>query len=304
MVDYSQLTSEYIESLLSHTQSLFNHVYYFTQDLSHPPGRSHRGAAVNTVDIREKREDFLRELANTACNWVYSKSRYQQILMRELERREGDAPNAASQLKAQTKRKFRKGHPQGQFGELLLFNFLQHFFHAVPLLRKMPLTTTSGVERYGADAIHYALSGSTNVLYLGEAKSYTSKYGFKRAFHESLSSILKSYDDLDNELDLYVYDDFIEEPLNDLARDFKDGCLDNIRHELVSVVAYHENNSINGDSEDIIKQEIRRTVKARYASVDGDAYDNIDERLPDRMHYVIFPIWQFDEFITKFEDSL
>ena len=96
-VDYSQLTSRDIESLLSHTQSLFNHVYYFTQDLSYPPGRSHRGAAVNTVDIREKRKDFLRELANTACNWVYSNSRYKEIIKRELEKREGDELNAISQ---------------------------------------------------------------------------------------------------------------------------------------------------------------------------------------------------------------
>lgn len=61
--------------------------------------------------------------------------------------------------------KFRKGCPQGQYGELLLFNFIQHFFKAAPLLRKMPITTNPGLERHGADAIHYLDNGDEQIFF-------------------------------------------------------------------------------------------------------------------------------------------
>ena len=91
------------------------------------------------------------------------------------------------------KSKFRMVKPQGQFGELLLLNFLQHIFRAAPLLRKMSITTNPGLERFGADAIHYRPMGKEHVFYIDESKCYETKYRFNEAFKKSLESILKSY---------------------------------------------------------------------------------------------------------------
>jgi len=294
-----------VEALLSNTKNLFNHVYHFVQDRSHPPGATHRGAAINVVDIKEQREEFLRELGNTAINWVYSKAKYDQLLQKELAEREGDAPNAHAQLAAQAKKKFRRGRPQGQFGELLLFNFLQYFCRAAPLLRKMPLTTNSAIERHGADAIHYANANGTNQIFVGEAKAYRSTYSFSQAFDTSISSILESFENLSSELELYVFDEFVEQPLSNLARSLKEGQLERTRYELVCVVAYHEtDSSASAHTEEDIKAQIERIVEKRYNAVKWSSFQEVEGRVIERMHYVIFPIWKFDALLDAFEKSI
>lgn len=300
----NDITTSDLDRLVSHTSSLINHVHYFIQTPILPPGGSHRGCAINTVDLQEQRVEFLRELRNTASNWVYSKAKYDELFRAEMERRGYDAQNAAAQIAAQVKQKFRPGYPQGQFGELLLFNFVQHFFKAAPLLRKMALTTNVGLERNGADAIHYCRRDEQHVIYIGEAKTYESKYSFKSAFEASIASIWQSYNNLAKELELYVYDDFIDKPLRPVARDIKDGKLDNVRRELVIVVAYNETRDKSADSEEKIKQQIEDIVKSRYASVGNSCDEFSKDPMLSRLHYIVFPIWGLDELLRAFERSL
>jgi len=144
-----------MEHLLTHTEALLNHIFWFKQDLKLKPTKDHIGSAINWTDIADRKHDFLRELINTVGSWVYSKDKARRILDERM-RATGDVANASTFLTTQAFSKFRPGHPQGQFGELLLFNFIQHFFQAVPLLRKQRITTSNGHERFGADAIHYS----------------------------------------------------------------------------------------------------------------------------------------------------
>ncbi len=43
------------------------------------------------------------------------------------------------------------------------------------------------------DAIHYKNSGWKNIIILGEAKTYSSKYKFATAFSDALNSIINTY---------------------------------------------------------------------------------------------------------------
>ena len=91
---------------------------------------------------------------------------------------------------------------------------------AVPLLRKMPIMTSSEHERFGADAIHYKVENDKNIIILGEAKTYTSKYRFNQAFEDALNSILDTYTHYRDELKLYVHEDFLDDKMNKIAEDF------------------------------------------------------------------------------------
>jgi hypothetical protein len=146
--------------------------------------------------MQEYRDEFCREIVNTIPEWVYSQKKAAAVLDTLIS--EGRSQqNAQTALTTLTFEKFRNSRKeklliQGQFGELLLFNFMQSFFKCVPLLRKMPITTSVEMERFGADAIHYKYSGDKNLFYLGEAKTYSSKYQFNTAIADAIGSIIKT----------------------------------------------------------------------------------------------------------------
>lgn len=288
------------DHLLSHTESLMNQMFWFQQTISKPKAASHRGVAVKYVDIKELKQGFIRELKCTAMNWVYSKKKYAQLLQDELPKRGGDVMNVQGYLYEVADQKFRKGCPQGQFGELLLFNFIQHFFKAPPLLRKMPITTNPGVERHGADAIHYREIQDAKIFILGESKCYLSKYQFNTALKASIDSIFTSFNNIENELILYQYDDFIDPELKGVAADLKDGKLDGARFELVCLVAYEETKSIEAPTEDEIKAKIKACINERWSGVADDVYDGIKQNLVERINYVVFPIWGLEALLNEF----
>ncbi|PKL35154.1 MAG: DUF1837 domain-containing protein [Spirochaetae bacterium HGW-Spirochaetae-1] len=291
-----------MEHLLSHTQSLFNHIYWFKQDLQLLPRKDHIASAINWTDIKERKHEFLRELINTVTSWVYNNEQTQQIIERRLKLTEGDHGNAASFLTNQALSKFRPGHPQGQFGELLLFNFIQHFFKAVPILRKQRITTSTGHERFGADAIHFCNDEiNNNNIFLGESKCYKSEYKFKEAFEVSLSSISNTFKNFDNELDLYVYDDFIEPELQEIAEKYKNNVLDNVHFELVCLIAYNENKARTGEKESEIKDSIKTIIEKRCSSINLECYNSVQKSLLSRINYVIFPIWELDQLLYDFQ---
>lgn len=287
-------------SLLSNTDALINQVYWFEQKIEKPKAASHRGSAITYVDIMEKRDDFLRELKSTMLNWVYSNEKYESIYSEELTKRNNDELNTNAYLFNLVQEKFRKGHPQGQFGELLLFNFIQYFFSAPPLLRKMSITTNPKLERNGADAIHYFSDGEKDVFILGESKCYESKYSFNKAIEASVSSIVESFNNIDNELILYLYDDFVNPALEKIAKDFKDGKSKDARIELVCLIAYNETTNVDDESEEEIKNRIKECILDRCASTNDDIYKGIRASIVSRIHYIIFPFWQLDKLLKNF----
>lgn len=298
----NELDSHDIEVFLTHTDSLLNHVYWVKHDFALKPTKDHLATCINFSDINERRNDFLRELVNTISSWVYNRKIIKKIIDEKLEQTNGDLGNASTFLTTQAFSKFRPGAPQGQFGELLLFNFIQFFFRAVPLLRKQRIITSVGHERFGADAIHFKKEQKNNLFFLGESKCYSSNYKFKKAFEDSLSSIVTTFKNIDKELDLYVYDDFIEPGLEEIAKSYKAGKLSNVHFELVCLIAYNETNEIHGINEKEIKISILDIIKKRCESLENDIFDAVSGGILSRLNYIIFPFWKFDELLDEFQN--
>ena len=290
-----------IDSLLVCTDPLLHNVYTFDCSGHAMPGKSHRVAAIAHQDVFERRVDFLRELRNTVSSWVYSKKKYTQLYNDELAARGYDVQNVASHIQSLISEKFRKGYPQGQFGELLLFNLLQHFFKAAPMLRKMPITTNPSVERHGADAIHFRPSGGKNIVFIGEAKTYSSKYKFKNALDDAVESILKAAIGFASELNLYVYDDFIDEDLREVAAKIKRNTLEDVVFELVCIVSYSENDkSKTGKTQREIEECIEKCVVGQL-NKHAAAYSHHDPIAFGKIHFVICPFWDFGKLLEGFD---
>lgn len=289
---------------LSHTQSLFNHVYWFKNDLTLTPNKDHIGSAIQWSDIIERKDDFLKELVNTIVSWVYNNEACKKIIDERLEITNNDYGNANNFLTNQAYLKFRPGKPQGQFGELLLYNFIQHFFKAVPILRKQRIATSIGFERFGADAIHFKIENNQNVFILGESKCYSSDYQFKNAFKSSLESIIDSVKNFSKELDLYIFDDFIEPELEKIAKLYKQNKLQNFQLELVCLIAYAETKDVKGKNENEIRDSIREIIIERCTNLDKSCYDGIEQNTLARLNYIIFPIWELDNLLKKFMNKV
>lgn len=292
-----------MNDLLSHTESLFNHIYWFKQDFGIKPKKEHYGSAINWTDISERKDEFVSELMNTITSWVYNKADVKKIVDDRFAQT-GDLGNATNHLTNLAYSKFRKQRPQGQLGELLLFNFMQFFFEAVPLLRKQSITTTTGMERFGADAIHYKPENGENILYLGESKCYESKYQFKSAFKSAVGSISTTFASLSKELNLYVHDGFIEPRLEDVAKKYKAGTLDNVRFELVCLIAYNENKALTMSNEAEIKKSIQSVIAERCKSLEDKDYGSCEAHVLDRVNFIVFPIWELDALLNTFQNSI
>lgn len=288
------------DHLLSNTDSLMKQMFWFQQTITQPKAASHHGVAIKYMDLKEMRNTFILELKTTAMNWVYSRKKYNQLFQDELPKRKGDAMNVQSYLQQVAEHKFRKGCPQGQFGELLLFNFVQHFFKAPPLLRKMSITTNPAIERHGADAIHYKEFADNHIFILGESKCYESKYKFNAALKKSVDSIFTSFENIEQEMVLYYMDDFIDPELQPIATALKDGDLSNARFELVCMVAYEETSDIDAASENEIKANIEACITDRWNNAPADLYDTRRPHVVDRINYVVFPAWGLDKLLGDF----
>jgi hypothetical protein len=287
--------------LLSHTDSLLDQMFWFEQTIEKPKAASHRGVAIKYIDLKEKKDAFIHELKSTALDWVYSRAKYQQLFDDEMSRRGKSPANIHSYIQIVAEEKFRKGSPQGQFGELLLFNFVQHFLKAPPLLRKMKITTNPALERNGADAIHYNQdSAKQHLLILGESKCYESKYKFNAALDASIKSIITSFNNIEKELVLYYMDDFIDAELEMVAQDFLRGKLANARFELVCLIAYEETKSVDASSEHEIRKNIEDCLIARWNDVADDVYEGIRKPLIERINYIVFPVWGLETLLSAF----
>lgn len=291
-----------VSGLKTFTRDLMNHVYFFKHDFSIKPQKDHHLTAVNYTDIQERKEDFLNALVNTVSSWVYNKALQQKIINEKVDD-SNDWAYAGAFLTNEANRKFRPGHPQGQFGELLLFNFLQHFFDAVPLLRKQRITTNKNLERNGADAIHFNMKEGKNIFFLGESKCYESKYKFKDAFEASLVSIANTFNTIEKELDLYIYDDFVESQLVDVAKSYKKGTLKNVKFELVCIIIYEEHKKIKSRNEEQIKNEIFEIVHEKCISLGDNCFKDV-EQLIDRINFIIFPVWALNQMLESFQKKV
>ena len=302
------MTKEDIKTRLINNDALFKNIYVVEQQFDIvPEDRKHYGAAVSYQDIMELRSDFLEQLIDTVVDWVYSSEKYADLKAKFIESGKSEGA-AASQVVRKAKAKFRRGDDklliQGQLGELLLFHFIQRFKGAVPLLRKMSITTSAEHERYGADAVHYKIEDEKNVIVLGEAKAYTSDYQFSSAFKKAIDSILDTYKKFRSELGLYLHEDFLDKDMDVVAEGILENTLPNVEIELVSLILYSETKTISGTNEGEIKEQIKNIIQNRYKAFDNEKIPIKDNPILRRITYIVFPIWKFEELATEFQNML
>lgn len=290
-----------VDSLLSNTDLLFSNIHAFQFGVHKIPGKSHRGLCITHQDLNERKDQFISELRNTMSSWVYSKEKFKKILGDLEIERGGDIQNAHAELTRLVKSKFRTGYPNGQFGELLLFNLIQHYYKAAPLLRKMPITTSPNVERHGADAIHYRPSAGLHTVYLGEAKSYP-KSGFRASLNHAVESIMGAHDNFQTEIQNYVNDGFIDDQLVPVATKIKNNALQPLKVELVCIASYGETKQKSGASETEIKKSIEKIVNERICKFNGKCINGCVPAVLSRLHLFVMPFWKFPDLLTNFED--
>lgn len=287
--------------------SLFNMIGVIVQQYDIlPNNKEHIGAYIEYQDIQELRDGFVEELSDTIVDWIYSSEKYEEIKKKLVN--SGKSEAAASQyIGRKAKNKFRANKNsesiliQGQMGELLLYHFIQKCMKAVPLLRKMNIATSSDHERFGADAIHFKIENDKNIIILGEAKTYTTKYKFNEAFSDALDSILNTYNKHRSELGLYVHEDFLDDEMNVVAEKYLNNTLKSIEIQLVSIVTYNEISQIDKIDENTIRNNIKKIIEDRYRNYDKNKIDMNKNPILSRITYIVFPVWDLKELAEKFQ---
>ncbi len=287
--------------------SLFNMIGVIVQQYDIlPNNKEHIGAYIEYQDIQELRDGFVEELSDTIVDWIYSSEKYEEIKKKQVN--SGKSEAAASQyIGRKAKSKFRANKNsenvliQGQMGELLLYHFIQKCMKAVPLLRKMNIATSSDHERFGADAIHFKMENDKNIIILGEAKTYTSKYKFNEAFSDALDSILNTYNKHRSELGLYIHEDFLDDEMNVVAEKYLNNTLKSVEIQLVSIVIYNELSKIDKIDENTIRNNIKKIIEDRYRNYDKNKIDMKKNPILSRITYIVFPVWDLKELAEKFQ---
>jgi hypothetical protein len=296
-----------LEPLVAKTDALLNTMYAVQEGFGLTlPEIKHVGTCINFIDLKEMRKQFIEELTNTVITYVYAPSR--QTKLRDLLVAEGrDEAAAWRQLYKRARRKFRPSSLQSQFSELLLCNLLQHYYRAVPLVRKMSLTTNPKLERNGADAIHISRADDAYRLYIGEAKTYDRKHGgLKEALVDAIKDLIgKHYTNHETELDLYTYEDFVPPELEEIARQYRAGTLSNVEVHLVCIVAYDEKTDVVGSNRQEKLDCIMHTLREAIAqAAKAKAIVKIPQELLPRVNCIFFPVQKMDELIGAFKAEL
>ena len=304
------VNEKYIKDHLIKNDALFNYIHVIEQNFDIiPDTHNHFGACIDYQDLTELRDEFLRQLYDSIVDWVYSNEKYNELKNIAIKNGKTDAA-ASSEITIRARDKFRANRDsndilvQGQFGELLLFHFIQRFQKAIPLLRKMKITTSTEHERFGADAIHFKYENKKPIIVLGEAKTYTSNYKFTQAFEDAITSILKTHQNHRKEINLYVHEDFLDPEMDQIAEQFINNNLKNVEVHLVCIVVYNEKSDIKGNSREEIIQKITNVIENKYADFDKKKIDLETNSILKRVTYIVFPIWKLDELAKTFQQMI
>lgn len=292
------------DALLTKTEALLRKLHFVEDSFGLKPNKDHIGTCIGYSDLVEMRADFIREIQATLTSYVFSAHR-QKKMRRRYVAGGRDESAAYDMVRMKARDKFRPYSTQGQLMELLLFNLLQHFFKAAPLLRKMPMTTSPGHERFGADAFHFRNDKGNYRLYLGEAKAYrpgTGRLGV--ALKDAIESILGHHAKHRDELNLYIYEDVIPKDLEDIAERYLEGKLDGIEVHLVCLVAYEARTNPSGTNATEILESVISSLRADAARLKADFFNEVPPALLPRLNYVLFPINDIDGLINTFHRQL
>lgn len=285
-----------IESLLPKMDAFMRTMHHVSMDLTIEPKKKHIATCIDYSDLNQLRSEFLQEMISSVTRYVYSKGKQKEIVAAESVDRELEDAQAILQQRA--KDKFRPSSVKGQFSELLLFNLLNYHFKAVPIIRKMKLTTNTELERNGADAIHLGKVDGKYVLYLGEAKTYTS--GFKAAFKKALESILETFNHHRDELNLYKYEDFLEPELRSIAESYINNKL-KIEVHFVCIISYCCGKmSLAADRAATIEKYME-SIQEETKKIKTTDYPEIEDSIKARINYIFMPVDELDTLINAFK---
>lgn len=303
-----------LEKLLTNVDAFINTMHVVREDFELEPQKEHVGTCINFQDLKELRTEFIEELIYTVTNYVYSKNKQQGLI--ETFMKEGrDESSAYNKIRKKSVKKFRSkskdggsSHLQGQFSEILLFNLLQYYFKATPLVRKMPITTNPEIERHGADAIHIGKDNNGNyILYIGEAKTYNRKNGgVKEALKDAVGDIVsKHYDDHREELDLHVYEDHLPKELQEIGEGYLNGTLKEIEVHLVCIVTYDNKNFKFASNRKEILDGVVNNIREDLKNVSkSKVFEKIPDYIKPRLNYIIFPVSDMNNLIELFAEEL
>jgi len=296
-----------IRGLLDKIDSLISTMHYVKADVKLSPEKEHLVTCLKYQGVNQMRKEFIWRLTNSIVKYVLSKTKIKDRF-NELTNAEGlDEGDAHAELFQQARQYFRTSDIKGQFSELLLLNFLQYHFQAMPVVRKMTITTNTEVERHGADAIHLGQSEEAGyTIYLGEAKKYTS--GFETAFKNAIKSILTAYKEHRNELQLYKYEEFLEPEVRALIKDYLN-LKQTLPAKLVVIISYCAGTAPIKTSEEEYHQhylqhvidECLKIKKQHYQDSEGNA---INEGLLKELHYILFPVNELEKLLADFKTQL
>jgi hypothetical protein len=307
--DYHLEEKDILKRLIK-SDALFKKIHIISQKYDILPNdKEHIGAYIEYQDIDELRDDFLEELVDSIVDWIYSAEKFAYLKKKAMAKGKTEAA-ASQEVGRKARNKFRSNHNddklliQGQLGELLLFQFIQHCMHAIPILRKMSITTSTDHERFGADAIHYKIENGKHIIIFGEAKTYTSKYRFNEAFEDALDSIVNTYKNRREELKLYVHEDFLDAELNGIVEDYLNNELNPVEVHLVCIVTYNEVSNIDKTSESAIKAQIEKIIEDKYKNFDKSKIDIENNPILTRITYIVFPVWDLKDLAERFQNLI
>lgn len=289
-----------IESLLPKMDAFMRTMHYVSMDLTIEPKKKHIATCIDYSDLNQLRNEFLQEMISSVTRYVYSKGKQKKIVADESADRELEDAQAILQMRA--KDKFRPSSVKGQFSELLLFNLLNYHFKAVPIIRKMKITTNTELERNGADAIHLKKEGKKYILYLGEAKTYTS--GFKPAFKNALESILDTFNHHRDELNLYKYEDFLEPELQSIAESYINNTLKNVEVHFVCIISYCCGKMDLAADREATIEKYMESIKTETKKIKATDYPEIEDAIKARINYIFMPVNELDTLIDAFKVKL
>ena len=102
----------------------------------------------------------------------------------------------------------------------------------------------------------------------------------------------------------YLHQDFLEPETEQLATNLVNGNIKNVEFHLVSIIAYEEKNAKNGNTRDEILGGIKRVIENRYRNFDNNKIDIKSNPILNRITYIVFPVWSFEELIRSFSDGI
>ena len=106
-------------------------------------------------------------------------------------------------------------------------------------------------------------------------------------------------------MNLYLYEPFVPPELENAARDFREGRLNNGEVHLVCIIAYDLQGTASGQSAEARMQATIQAVRDGVLDVcETPKFRSIDPDLIPRLNYILFPVRELDALVELFRKKL